>query len=142
GPAGEGEFQIGGTIGATADSFSAALDAKLQAAARTELASASTFAAADNFFNAQGQAVLRVTGPAFATATQLDPADATTTVIWYKGEDAANARATVKARIDDTADIRYGAQANESGTLALVRTLAVVSIQSFTDADPTSKGRF
>jgi flagellar hook-associated protein 3 FlgL len=69
-------------------------------------------------------------------------ADPTTTVLWYKGEDAANARATVKVKVDDTATVNYGAQANESGTLALVRSLAVVSIQSFTDADATSKGRF
>jgi len=142
GTPGEGEFQIGGTIGATADNFSAALDAKLQTAAKTELASASNFAAADNFFNAQGQPVLRVQGPAFASATALVTADPTTTVIWYKGEDAANARATVKAKVDDTASVNYGVQANESGTLSLVRSLAVVSIQSFTDADATSKGRF
>ena len=63
-------------------------------------------------------------------------------MIWYKGEDAANARATVKAKVDDTASVNYGVQANESGTLSLVRSLAVVSIQSFTDADATSKGRF
>jgi hypothetical protein len=83
-----------------------------------------------------------VQGPNFATATALVDADPTTTVQWYKGEDATNARATVKAKVDDTASVSYGAQANESGTLALVRSLAVVSIQSFTNADDTSKGRF
>lgn len=142
GTPGEGEFQIGSTIGATADSFAAALDTSLRTAGKTELATASNFAAADNFFNAQGQPVLRVQGPNFATATALVTADPTTTVIWYKGEDAANARTTVKVKVDDAANVNYGAQANESGTLGLMRSLAVVSIQSFTNADATSKGRF
>ncbi len=138
----EGEFQIGADLDATAANFTAALDGKLKTMAKTELASASNFAAADNFFNAQGQPVLRVQGPAFATATALIAADPTTTITWYKGEDAAAARGTVKAKVDDTANVNYGAQANESGTLALVRSLAVVSIQSFTNADTTSQGRF
>jgi flagellin-like hook-associated protein FlgL len=142
GTPGEGEFQIGASVGATADNFAAALDAKLQTMAKTELASASNYAAADNFFNGQGQPVLRVQGPAFATATTLVTADPTTTVLWYKGEDAANARTTVSAKIDDAATVNYGVQANESGPVALMRSLAVMSIQSFTNADDTSQGRF
>ena len=138
----DGEFQIGGDLDTTAANFQAALDGKLRTMANTELASASNFAAADNFFNAQGQPVLRVQGPTFATATALVTADPTTTITWYKGEDAADARATVKAKVDDTATVNYGAQANESGTLTMMRTLAVVSIQSFTNADATSQGRF
>jgi flagellar hook-associated protein 3 FlgL len=137
-----GEFQVGADVNATAANLTAALQAKLTTVANTELVSASNFAAADNFFNAQGQPVQRVQGPAFATATALVTADPTTTVLWYKGEDAANARTTVKVKVDDTATVNYGAQANESGTLGLMRALAVVSIQSFTNADTTSKGRF
>jgi hypothetical protein len=38
--------------------------------------------------------------------------------------------------------VSYGAQANESGTLALMRSLATLAIQSFTTADTTSEGRF
>lgn len=137
-----GEFQIGGDATGTAANLTAAIQSALTTMANTELVSASNFAAADNFFNSQGQPVQRVQGPNYATATALVTADPTTTIIWYKGEDAANARATVKAKIDDTANINYGAQANESGTLALVRSLAVVAIQSFTNADTTSEGRF
>lgn len=142
GTPGEGEFQIGADVNATAANFSAALQTKLTTMSNTELASASNYAAAENFFNAQNQPVQRVQGPNFATATALVTADPTTTVLWYKGEDAANARGTVKVKVDDTANVSYGAQANESGSLALIRSLAVVSIQSFTNADPTSKGRF
>ena len=142
GPPADGEFQIGADANATALNFANALDVKLTTMAKTELASASNFAAADNFFNAHGQPVQRVQGPNFATATTLATADPTTTVLWYKGEDAGNARGTVKVKVDDTANVDYGAQANESGTLALVRSLAVVAIQSFTNADTTSQGRF
>jgi hypothetical protein len=137
-----GEFQIGADVNETAANFAAALQAGLTTMAQTELATASNFAAADNFFNGQGQPVQRVQGPNFATATALVTADPTTTVMWYKGEDAANARGTAKVKVDDTATVNYGAQANESGTLGLMRSLAVVSIQSFTNADTTSKGRF
>ena len=137
-----GEFQIGATVDDTAANLAAVLDTSIQTMADTELVSASNFAAADNFFNAQGQPVLRVVGPTFASATALATADPTTTVLWYKGEDAADARATVKAKVDDTASISYGAQANESGTIALMRSLAVLTIQSFTNADTTSEGRF
>jgi flagellin-like hook-associated protein FlgL len=137
-----GEFQIGADVDATASNLSVALDAALTTMGKTQLASASNYAAADNFFNAHGQPVQRVQGPSFATATDLVTADPTTTVIWYKGEDAANARQTVKAKIDDTASVSYGAQANESGTLAMVRSLATLAIQSFTNADATSQGRF
>ncbi len=142
GPPGAGEYQIGADADATAANFRGALGAALGGMAKTELAAASNYAAAEDFFNAQGQPAQRVGGPDFATATALVAADPTTTIVWYKGEDAADARATVKAKVDDTASISYGAQANESGTLALVRGLAVLSIQSFTNADTTSPGRF
>lgn len=136
-----GEFQIGATVDDTAANLSGALDAALRTMAKTELASASNFAAADNFFNAQGGPPLRVQGTP-ATATALGTADPTTTVYWYKGEDATNARTTAKAKVDDTASVSYGAQANESGTLGLMRSLAVLAIQSFTNTDATSEGRF
>ncbi len=138
-----GEYQIGADRDATAANFRAVLQGSVQTLSTTELASASNFAAADYFFNAQGQPVQRVSGvPSLAAATSLVTADPTTTVIWYRGEDSADPRGTVSAKIDDTATVRYGAQANESGTLALVRSLAVTSIQSFTNADATSAGRF
>jgi flagellin-like hook-associated protein FlgL len=142
GPPAAGEYQIGADVNATAANLSATLQTQLTTLSSTELASASNYAAADNFFNAQGQPVQRVQGPNFATATALVTADPTTTVMWYKGEDAANARTTVSAKIDDAATVNYGAQANESGPLALIRSLAVQSIQSFTNADATSQGRF
>ncbi|MBN9347858.1 MAG: flagellar biosynthesis protein FlgL, partial [Devosia sp.] len=137
-----GQYQIGATVDQTAANLSGALQTRLTEMANTDLTVASNYAAADNFFNAQGDPVLRVQGPTFASATALVTADPTTTVMWYKGQDSANARTTVTAKIDDAATVNYGAQANESGPLALIRSLAVVATQSFTNADGTSQGRF
>jgi len=137
-----GQFQIGADTDSTAANFSAALGTAVGKLVNTEMTAASGFAAADNFFNGHGEPVLRVQGPDLANATALVTADPTTTVLWYKGEDSDNPRASVRAKIDDAATINYGAQANESGPLALIRSLAVVSIQSFTVADSTAEGRF
>ncbi len=137
-----GQYQIGATVDQTAANLSGALQTRLTEMANTDLTVASNYAAADNFFNAQGDPVLRVQGPTFASATALVTADPTTTVMWYKGQDSANARTTVTAKIDDAATVNYGAQANESGPLALLRSLAVLATQSFTNADATSQGRF
>lgn len=82
------EFVIGDTADDTALAFEEALNATLSATADTELAAASTFAAAQNFFNGPGEPVLRVSGDP-ATATSLRLATATDTVMWYKGESPA-----------------------------------------------------
>jgi len=137
-----GEFQIGADANATAANYKAALQSALTDKAGTTLVAASNNAAAENFFNGQGQPILRVQGPNFATATQLVTADPTTTVQWYSGSDDANARAAVSAKVDDAATVDYGAQANENGTVNLVRGLAILSIQNFSTSDPTSEGRF
>ena len=142
GTPGAGEFQIGADADTTAANFKTALQASLTTEGSTTLVAASNNAAANNFFNGQGQSVMRVQGPNFATATQLVTADPTTTIMWYKGGDAADARASVSAKIDDNASVNYGAQANESGTVNLVRSLAVMAIQNFPTSDPTSQARF
>jgi flagellar hook-associated protein 3 FlgL len=142
GTPGAGEFQIGTDAQTTATNFKNALQSSLQAEAGTTLVGASNNAAADNFFNGQGQPVQRVQGPNFATATQLVTADPSNTVLWYTGSDDADARASVTAKIDDAATVQYGAQADENGTVNLVRGLAVLAIQNFSAADPTSAGRF
>ena len=138
-----GEFQIGADAATTSANFKAALQTALQTHANTTLAGASNNAAATNFFNGHGQTVQRVQpSPDFAHATTLVAADPTTTVMWYKGGDSANPRASIQARIDDSQIVNYGAQANESGTLTLVRSLAVLASQTFSTSDPNVEGRF
>ena len=137
-----GEFTIGADADQTATNFAAALTDSIELMAGTTLAAASTFAAAENFFNGQGETVMRVDGPPYDTATALIAATTSNTVMWYSGEDAANARATVNAKVDDGTTVNYGVQANEKGLVELVRTLASMAIQTYSDADTTSMGRF
>ena len=142
GTPGAGEFQIGADANSTAANFKTALQSSLTTEGGTTLAAASNNAAANNFFNAQGQQVMRVPGPNFATATSLVVADPTTTVIWYQGGNDTNARGSVQAKVDDNQTVSYGAQANEMGTLQMMRSFAVLAIQNFTTSDPTSEGRY
>lgn len=81
------EFIIGDDWRDTAANFQTALNTKLTAIGETELAGASTFAAAENFFNGAGEPVLRVVGnPGADQAVALRVADATDTIMWYNGQ--------------------------------------------------------
>jgi flagellin-like hook-associated protein FlgL len=142
GTPGPGEFQIGADGDATAANFAAALQGSIETLVDTKVAAASVYAAAENFFNGQGQQVMRVDGAAPATATALVAATETDTVMWYRGEDNADARGSVTAKIDDASAVRYGVQANESGLVELVRSLAAMAVETFPDGDATSGKRF
>lgn len=126
----------------TAANFATALQGSIQHLVETRLVAASTYAAAENFFNGQGDQVMRVDGPPFETATALIAGTPTNTVFWYGGEDSANPRNSVNAKVDDSTTVRYGVQANESGLVELVRSLAAMAVSSFSTADPTSGERF
>lgn len=141
-PEGMGEFLIGPDPDSTAASFASALQASLQKLAGNELAAASSYAAAANFFNGEGQPVMRVDGPPFDSATALVAASSLDTVFWYRGEDSGDARRSVDARIDDGTTISYGAQANEPGIVRLIQTLAAMASQTYPNDDPTSSGRY
>lgn len=142
GTPGAGEFQIGADADATATNFSAALDGSICELRDTKLASASAFAAAENFFNGQGEPVLRVSGSPPETATSLVAASEADTVLWYKGEDNANPRGTVSAKVGEGSSVSYGAQANEAGFVDLIRALAATAVQTYSTADPTAAARY
>ena len=140
----KGEFQlVSGDPTATAENFRAALGEAVEHLVTTRGASASAFAAADDFFYGSGGPgkPLRVDGAPPTSATALVEDDANT-VLWYTGEDSANPRGTVVARVDDGTTVRYGVQANESGLAGLVRSLSVMATATFPNDDPTSSERF
>jgi flagellar hook-associated protein 3 FlgL len=87
------EFEIGADADATATKFEEALGAALEHLAESELTAASTFTAAENFFNAAGEPVVRVGGADPYTAETLVVADPTKTVMWYRGQTPAVAAA-------------------------------------------------
>lgn len=141
-PEGVNQFQIGVDGDTTAAAFETALAAAIEKTAGGKLAAASTYAAAANFFSGQGDQVMRVDGPPFDTATALVAASPATTVLWYRGEDSAEARKSVNAKVDDGTTINYGAQANETGLVRLVQTLAAMAEQVYPNDDETSTDRF
>jgi len=151
-PQGPHTFKIGATLQETADNFEAVLKASIQGSpgtpkfdvglANTELKTASSLAASNNFFNGQGEPVLRVSGAPPETATGLRTGTPSDTVQWYIGQDSADPRRTVGAQIDDGTRVDYGVQANEKGFAEMMRTLAVTAVTSFSIDDDSAQGRY
>src|SRR5690606_2998514 len=92
------------------------------------LAAASTFAAADNFFNSQGVPVLRVAGPPFDTATGLVAATTADTVMWYQGE-------TQGVRVEDLGRLEL---VNTAGTTTLTEQIPLANGYGFRIAGASS----
>ncbi len=88
-PAGKGQFVADpADPNVTATNFKASLQAGLEVSAGSDLEAASTFAAAEMFFNGPGEPALRVDGDP-ATATALKVATDADTVLWYRGQSPA-----------------------------------------------------
>ncbi|MCD7060030.1 flagellin N-terminal helical domain-containing protein [Pelagibacterium xiamenense] len=139
-PPPSGSYLIGADEAETAANFQTALQAKLDELVPTSLESASTYAAADNFFNASGAPVMRYdAGPpeALVADTNYD-----NTVRWYNGQDSTNPRKTVTTNVDESTKVNYGVQANEYGLNELVKGLAVFAASSFTPVDETNAARY
>jgi flagellin-like hook-associated protein FlgL len=133
-----GKFEIGADENATAANFQTALVAALEQTAEIDLAAASGYAAAEDFFNFDSTTPpQRVDGPPFDTATALRDATAADTVFWYKGDaDPTAARDSAVGRIDDSMTVAYGARANEEAFTWVVQNLAVMAAETF---DPDSE---
>lgn len=114
----------------TAQNFQAALEAELGRLSDTKLMSASTYAAADNFFNGTGEPVMRTAGGPPADQLVADT-DYDNTVRWYNGQDSANPRQVVTANVDENTRVNYGVQANETGFAELIKGLAVFAATDF-----------
>jgi flagellar hook-associated protein 3 FlgL len=141
-----GQFRIGANAEETAANFEAALKLKLDQTSKTELVAASSFAAADDFFTADGVARrLDLNGVDAENATVFAIANTRETVKWYTGEvgdPGDNPRHSATAQVDDSTKVGYGVRANEGGLRELVKTLAAMSSQEYDINDTTSKARF
>jgi len=137
-----GSFVIGPDADTTAANFNTALHDRVKTIAEGKMVSASAYAASENFFYGQGGQPMRVDGPPYDTATGLIAGTDANTIFWYKGEDSTDPRHTVTAKVGESTSVAYGVQANEGGLVNLVQSLAAMSIQTFTDADPTSTDRY
>ncbi len=137
GPLEPGEFIIGADENITATNFQTILGSQLEELGRTELASASAFAASDDFFNYDSTTPpQRVNGPPFDTATALTDGTTTDTIFWYQGDTGpGGARDSAVARVDDSQSISYGVRANEG---AIVDTIAALAVLAAETLDPNA----
>ena len=142
-PPGVDSFTIGATPAATAANLQAALTSSIRTLAATQLTAASTLQAAHNFFDVgPTQAAQRVAGPPFATATALVNATSANTVSWYTGAMSANPRTSVTARIDFSAAVSYGIQANEQGIRSVIENVAVFAAANFQISNTNSTAAY
>ena len=63
-------------------------------------------------------------------------------MLWYSGSDSTSPRDSVTAKVDDSTVVSYGIQANETGFVNMMRSLAAMSVETFASSDPTSHKRF
>jgi len=143
-PPEDGEFLIGVDETDTASNFEAALTSALQTFAQTKLASASTAAAAnDFFFYDDANPPQRVDGPPFDSAAALIDATPADTVFWYQGDNyTGSPRLGTIAHVDDNLDIAYGTRANEAPLSMLVSRLAMLAAESFDGTVTSDKDRY
>lgn len=143
-PTGPGEFLIGIDETDTATNFEAAFNTELQSFVSTVLASASTSAAANDFFLYDAaNPPQRVDGPPFDTATALRDGTVADTVFWYKGDsEPGSARTSAIAHIDDNFDIAYGTRANETPLATVVSRLAALAVESFDATVAADEARY
>ena len=117
-------FVIGADETATRQNFETAMTTRLETIAKTDLQSSSTYAAADDFFNATGE-------------SQHPDAAA-----WYHGQDSDTPRQSVVANVDENTKANYGVQANESGFVELIKGLAVFAVSDLAPLDETNAARY
>jgi flagellar hook-associated protein 3 FlgL len=135
-------FQIGADANATAANFETSLNAAVKKLAEGKMVTASAYEASDNFFFGHGETAQRVSGPPYDTATALVAGTTANTIMWYKGDDSANPRTSVTAKVGEGAIVAYGVEGTETGLVNLVRALATMGIQNFPGSDPTSADRY
>jgi hypothetical protein len=111
--------------------------AALQKKTATALNAASATIAARDFFNGSlSSPPVRVPGPGFATATAPPVAPTValnTTIIWYKGDDAAaiQARNTAPLQVDSGQVVATGSRANEQAFRETMTAFTVFATTSF-----------
>lgn len=129
-------FAIGATPDDTTANLSRTLQNALTAAANTDLSASSTARAALNFFEGSPVAGLsprRVAadGNGFAETASAK------TVIWYKGDTAADPRATATVQAGTSRTVEIGAQANEEAIRRTLAGIAAMAAESFTSTTGT-----
>ena len=146
-PPGDGEFEIGADVDATAANISAALTSQLENIRDTELSAASANKATEDLITLGGNPPRRVDGPPFETATGMidgiTEGPSANTVMWYTGQSTTgSARQTASARVDESTTAYYGVLGNEQGLADLVRASAVMAASTFSTSSTEDADRY
>lgn len=120
-------------IAETAANLDATLKRALQQAAATDLSASSTARASLNFFEGSPVAGLsprrlNADGDSYAQTASSK------TVIWYKGDTAADARGTAAVQVGTSRTVEIGAQANEEAIRRSLAGIAAVAAERFSGA--------
>jgi len=144
GTADDGEFSIGADAATTRNNFQTALNAQLLVVANTELSSASSAQAGEDFFNFDAaNPPQRIAGPPFDSATATINATQADTVFWYRGDlSTDSARDSAVVRIDRSISLSYGARADEQAFRKIVQNLWVLAAESFSASTPNDQDRY
>jgi flagellar hook-associated protein 3 FlgL len=145
GPVSQGEFLIGADAAQTAANVRAALEAAIAVEARDRLAPRVVAEVAGEFFASDpaSNPVRRVDAVA-APAEAYVAGDASTQVLWYRGEVGApgdDPRQAARLRIDESQVVGVGARANEEAIARLVSDLATFALAEFGEG-PVAQAAF
>ncbi len=129
-------FAIGATSADTIANLSKAVQNALTQAAGAELSASSTARAALNFFEGAPVAGLSPRRVA-ADGNGYAETASNKTMIWYKGDTAADPRATAAVQVGTSRTVEIGAQANEEAIRRTLAGIAAVAAESFTTGTGT-----
>lgn len=129
-------FALGATPDDTTANLSRALQNALTSAANTDLSASSTARASLNFFEGSPVAGLSPRRVAADGNGYAETASAKT-LIWYKGDTAADPRATAAVQAGTSRTVAIGAQANEEAIRRTLAGIAAMAAESFTSGTGT-----
>lgn len=129
-------FALGATPDDTTANLSRALQNALTSAANTDLSASSTARASLNFFEGSPVAGLSPRRVAADGNGYAETASAKT-LIWYKGDTAADPRATATVQAGTSRTVAIGAQANEEAIRRTLAGIAAMAAESFTSGTGT-----
>lgn len=129
-------FAIGATPQETTANLSQTLQRALSQAAGSDLSASSTARASLNFFEgspAAGLSPRRVAADGNGYAETASDK----TVLWYKGDTAADPRATATVQVGTSRTVAIGAQANEAAIRRTLAGIAAMAAENFTTGSGT-----
>jgi len=137
-PPGTGQFTIGADADATAANLQTALSSAVSSLVQTAMPTASSIAAANNFFAIPPQVI---SGSPY-TATSLTDGTSANTVLWYTGGNSSTPLQTATAQVGTSLSVAYGMQANEPAISSLLANVALLAATTYSSSDPNAQASY